>query len=98
MEMFGAAIRNARKVNGLSQAALAASLGMSRATISGIENGTIVEIGIRKFGAVCAALGLELTIQVQSQRPTLKELREQQALRVREARARGMRGANAETP
>jgi HTH-type transcriptional regulator / antitoxin HipB len=84
---LGAAIRSARKEGGLSQAQLAGSLGMSRATISGIENGTIVEIGIRKVAALCAAVGLELTVQAQSRRPTLQALRKAQEMRVRELRS-----------
>jgi DNA-binding XRE family transcriptional regulator len=39
----GQSIRKARKASGRSQAELARSLGMSRATISAIENGTIAE-------------------------------------------------------
>jgi HTH-type transcriptional regulator / antitoxin HipB len=98
MERFGATLRNARKAKGLSQAVLAASLGMSRATISGIENDTLAEIGIRKFSAVCSALGLELIVQARSQRPTLHSLREQRELRVRETRALGTRRVKAEPP
>jgi HTH-type transcriptional regulator / antitoxin HipB len=77
----------ARKERALSQAELAASLGMSRATISGIENGTIAEIGIRKVAALCIAVGLELTIQAQSHRPTLQALRKARENRVRELRS-----------
>lgn len=75
---IGAAIAAARKAAGRSQAELAASLKISRATISGIENGTIREIGIRKVLALCAALGLELSATVRRARPTLQELREEQ--------------------
>ena len=75
---IGAAIAAARKTAGRSQAELAGSLGMSRATISGIENGTIREIGARKVLALCAALGLELSAHPRRRRPTLQELREEQ--------------------
>jgi transcriptional regulator with XRE-family HTH domain len=71
-------IATARKAAGRSQAELAASLKMSRATISGIENGTIREIGIRKVLALCAAVGLDLSARVRRARPTLQELREAQ--------------------
>jgi len=47
---------------------------MSRATISGIENGTVPEIGIRKILSVCTALGLELLAQEKTQRPALQQL------------------------
>jgi HTH-type transcriptional regulator / antitoxin HipB len=62
---------------------------MSRATISGIENGTIAEIGIRKVAALCAAVGLELAVRAQSRRPTLQALRKARETRVRELRASG---------
>jgi hypothetical protein len=42
--------------------------------ISGIERGTVNEIGVRKLMAVCAALGLELNVAAHV-RPTLQELR-----------------------
>jgi hypothetical protein len=47
---------------------------MSRATISGIENGTVGEIGIRKILSLCAALGLVLLAQEKTTRPTLQQL------------------------
>jgi HTH-type transcriptional regulator/antitoxin HipB len=75
---IGAAIVQARKASKRSQAALAAGLRMSRATISGIENGTIPEIGVRKLIALCGALGLELRVLPRRGRPTLNELREEQ--------------------
>ena len=75
---IGAAIASARKTMGRSQANLAQALHMSRATISGIENGTIGEIGVRKVLALCAAVGLELSAQSQRARPTLGELRQEQ--------------------
>ena len=61
-----------------SQEALAPQLGMSRATISAIENGTIQEIGVRKLAALCAAIGLDIHVGPQRRRPTLQELRAEQ--------------------
>ena len=75
-EEAGRQIREARKARGTSQAELARTLGMSRATISAIENGTVAEIGVRKLDALCRALGLELAIGPRRRRPTLRELRE----------------------
>ena len=72
---MGRALRSARKAARRTQADLARSLGMSRATISAIENGTIAEIGVRKLMALAAALGLELALGPRSRRPTLAELR-----------------------
>jgi transcriptional regulator with XRE-family HTH domain len=75
---IGDAIATARRTAKLSQAELARSLGMSRATISGIENGTVQEIGVRKLMALCASVGLELTVRPKGRRPTLQELRAEQ--------------------
>lgn len=74
MVEIGQLVRQTRKSKTLSQAALAQQLGMSRATISGIENGTVPEIGIRKMLSICAALGLELSAQAKTKRPTLQQL------------------------
>lgn len=71
----GDLLRAARKRAGRSQADLARSLGMSRATISSIENGTVVEIGVKKLEAVCRAVGLDLFVAPRGRRPTLAELR-----------------------
>jgi len=76
-EALGTAIEAARKQAGLTQQALAQSLHMSRATLSGIENGTVPEIGIRKVIAICAMLGLELVARPAQARPTLEELRDE---------------------
>jgi HTH-type transcriptional regulator / antitoxin HipB len=78
LESLGTAIREARRAAGRTQADLAASLGMSRATISAIENGTIQEIGVRKLAALCAAIGLDIHVGPQRRRPTLQELRAEQ--------------------
>lgn len=71
---MGQLIRAARKGRKLSQGELGLQLGMSRTTISGIENGTIPEIGVRKLLSLCAALGLELVAQEKTKRPTLQQL------------------------
>lgn len=76
---IGQTIRDARKRRKLTQSNLGAQLGMSRATISGIENGTVAEIGFRKILSICAALGIELLAQEKTRRPTLQELMKEQA-------------------
>lgn len=78
LDQIGQRICNARKGRKLSQGMLAQQLGMGRATISGIENGTVSEIGIRKILSICAALGLELVAQERSKRPTLQQLMQEQ--------------------
>lgn len=60
MEKIGELIRCLRKAEKLSQQALAQQYGMSRATISGIENNTISEIGLRKVEAILNGFGYEL--------------------------------------
>jgi HTH-type transcriptional regulator / antitoxin HipB len=74
MEELGKLIRQARKTRQLSQAELAARLGMSRATISGIENNTIKEVGARKLEALLNMLGYTLTARPSTRRPTLDDL------------------------
>ncbi|CAK0779508.1 hypothetical protein CCP4SC76_6900024 [Gammaproteobacteria bacterium] len=77
MDMFeiGEILRATRKARpGASQEVVGGPLGMSRTTISRIENGTIPEIGIRKVMALCESLGLELVIQPRHTRPTLQQL------------------------
>ncbi len=75
---IGKEIKKSRKAKKLSQAELASSLGMSRATISGIENVTINEIGIRKIMTICIALGLEILVKEKTGRPTLQQLLKEQ--------------------
>jgi HTH-type transcriptional regulator/antitoxin HipB len=81
LQDIGLALRTARKRQKRSQGDLAAALGMSRATISALENGTVGEIGIRKVIALCEALGLELGVTTHSARPTLQQLREERRAR-----------------
>ncbi len=71
-------IRSARKLRNISQAELAKRLGMSRATISQIESGTIQEIGVRRLMRLLDFLGLELRVRPAGRPPTLEELQEEQ--------------------
>ncbi len=66
---IGQLICQTRKSKKITQAALGAQLGMSRATISGNENGTVAEIGIRKVMAICTVLGLALVAPPRRARP-----------------------------
>ena len=81
LEDIGLALQIARKSQKRSQGDLAAALGMSRATISAIENGTVGEIGIRKVIALCEALSLSLEVVASGARPTLQQLREERRAR-----------------
>lgn len=80
----GTKIRSAREKNGLTQMEVARSLGMSRATISKLENGTIQELGIRKIAKLCSRLGLDIVV-VQRRPPTLHEAYEANRAERREA-------------
>ncbi|WP_285260449.1 helix-turn-helix domain-containing protein [Halopseudomonas bauzanensis] len=73
---MGRTIRRLRKERGLTQAQLATQVGISRATVSGIENNTIAELGIRKYEKLLNALGHTLTVKPRSGRPTLDDLKE----------------------
>jgi len=76
METLGELIRSLRKAQKLSQQALAKQYGMSRSTISGIENNTLSEIGLRKVEAILNGFGYELTaVPRQLKRPTLDSLK-----------------------
>lgn len=76
METIGELIKSLRKAQKMSQQALAQQYGMSRATISGIENNTISEIGLRKVEAILNGFGYELAaIPRAARRPTLDTLR-----------------------
>lgn len=72
---IGEEIRKTRKYRKISQQTLAEDLGMSRATISQIESGTVQEIGVRKLIRILDYLGLELRVRPAGAPPTLDELR-----------------------
>ena len=76
LERIGTRIREARKGLGLTQADLAAELGISRTTLSLLEAGRIQELGIRKVIRILDRLGLELATRPAGAPPTLEEIRE----------------------
>jgi HTH-type transcriptional regulator / antitoxin HipB len=78
---LGPVLKEARKKAKLSQAQLAAPLGMSRATISAIESGRCEEIGFAKLAALLDSVGLELTAVPRSSRPTIDDLRSERRAR-----------------
>jgi len=57
---IGNRIRSERKRKGLTQARLAEEAGLSRATLNGLEKGTVRELGFHKLDAILGILGLEL--------------------------------------
>jgi HTH-type transcriptional regulator / antitoxin HipB len=72
---IGMAFKAARRESRLTQAALARSLGMSRATLSALETGRCDEIGVRKLTALLESVGLQLLVAARRTRPTIDELR-----------------------
>jgi transcriptional regulator with XRE-family HTH domain len=74
---IGKAIKKARKLKKISQQDIQKALGISRSTISGIENGSINEIGVRKIIKICQYLGVELFVRERRDRPTLEDLLEE---------------------
>lgn len=74
---IGQQIRREREKHRMSQAKLAALLGMSRATISQIENGTVREIGFRKLIRILDVFELELVVRPAGAPPTLEELQQE---------------------
>ena len=77
MKGIGEVVKRARKERGWSQESLGTPLGMSRATVSALENGTFNELGIRKVERLLNRLGYTLTVTKLEQRPTLNDLRKQ---------------------
>lgn len=77
MKGIGEVVKRARKERGWSQEHLGTPLGMSRATISALENGTFNELGIRKVERLLNRLGYTLTVTKLEQRPTLNDLKKQ---------------------
>lgn len=75
---IGDKIRKERKLRKISQEKLASALGMSRATISQIESGTVQDIGVRKVLKILEYLGLEIRVRKAGAPPTLDELREEE--------------------
>ena len=60
---LGETIKNLRKQKGLSQEALAEQAGISRATLSKMENGYIANISIVVINQILSLLGYEIEIK-----------------------------------
>jgi transcriptional regulator with XRE-family HTH domain len=76
LQEFGAYVAQLRKAKKVSQEQLARDLGISRATISALENGTSSDVGIKKTLRILDYLGYELTCKEKSPFPTFEELRD----------------------
>jgi HTH-type transcriptional regulator/antitoxin HipB len=72
---IGILFKTARRRSRRTQHELARELGMSRATLSALESGRCVEIGVRKLTALLESVGLDLYAGPRRARPTIDELR-----------------------
>ena len=79
LKEFGAHMAQLRKSKKVSQEQLSRDLGISRATISSLENGTSSDVGIKKILHILDYLGYELTCKEKSPFPTFEELKEERA-------------------
>lgn len=79
----GARVRAARRLAGLSQAALAAKSGTSRVTIARLEAGSSQDFRVGTLSRLCEALGLELAAVPRGAQPAQEALlaREQERAR-----------------
>lgn len=85
-----ARVRAARREQALTQAALAAKSGTSRATVARLESGSARDIRLGTLSRLCAALGLELTAMPHAAQAATETLlaREQQRARRLDRRRR----------
>jgi transcriptional regulator with XRE-family HTH domain len=73
-EALHARVRAARREQALTQAALAARSGTSRASIARLESGSAQDIRVGTLARLCEALGLELTAVPRGAQPALETL------------------------
>ena len=59
---LSSAVRSRRRDMGLTQASLSKLSGLSRATVSAVENGSINDLSVTRTARLLAVLGLSLTI------------------------------------
>ncbi len=74
---IGRHIRKERKKRRMTQKQLGELLGMSRTTISQIENGVVQDVGIRKILRILEVLDLEIKVRPAGAPPTLDELQKE---------------------
>jgi len=73
-EALRASLRAARRERALTQAALAARSGTSRATIARLEAGSARGVRLETIAALCEVLGLEIAAMPAGARPALETL------------------------
>ena len=75
LKELGLEIKKYRKENSISQSKICDDLKISRATLSSLENGRGVDVGIKKVIQILDYLGYEFCIKQKSLFPTLEDLR-----------------------
>jgi len=90
MRQLHAQVRDARRAQGLSQAALAAKSGAGRVTIARLEAGAAQDFRVGTLSRLCEALGLELAAMPRGGQPAQETLlaRERERARRLDARRR----------
>ena len=73
---IGPSIRELRKEKGITQAELAAAVGISRVTLSKLENGKLAGISIGAILSILERFGREIAFVEAAALPTLEELAE----------------------
>ena len=77
LKELGKEIQKLRKEKKLSQTELCEDLNISRATLSSLENGNGIDIGIRKVIWILDYLGYQISIKEKNRFPTLEDLRDE---------------------
>jgi transcriptional regulator with XRE-family HTH domain len=77
LKELGRNIKNIRKEKNISQTVLCKDLEISRATLSTLENGRGIDIGIRKIIWILDYLGYEISLKEKRAFPTLEDLRDE---------------------
>ncbi len=77
LQKLGQEIKNLRKSKNFSQNDLEEYSGITKRTISKIENGFIDEVGIKKVETILDLLGYEFSIREKNRPRTLEELQDE---------------------
>lgn len=77
LQKLGAEIKNLRKQAKYSQEEMESFSGITKRTISKIENGFVDEVGIKKVEMILNLLGYELSIRPKGRPKTLEELQDE---------------------
>ena len=76
LKELGQSIKKLRKEKKISQTVICKDLEISRATLSSLENGKGIDVGIRKIIWILDYLGYEISLKEKSAFPTLEDLRD----------------------